>query len=90
MITGATRDEMHDLGGETGWGTEYLGTWGHPRNTMKQGLRPRDVPIRLLAGTTWWTVRLRQAVAGAAATGLVLHDDASLQELADVSKRGVV
>jgi SAM-dependent methyltransferase len=29
-----TCDEMHDIGQETGWRTEYIGEWGHPKNAL--------------------------------------------------------
>jgi len=29
-----TRDEMHDLGRAAGWRTDYIGVWGHPKNTQ--------------------------------------------------------
>ena len=28
-----TRDELHDLGRAAGWNTEYIGVWGHPKNS---------------------------------------------------------
>ena len=29
-----TQDEMHEFGLETGWKTEYIGEWGHPKNKI--------------------------------------------------------
>jgi len=29
-----TQDEMHKFGHETGWKTEYIGAWGHPKNKI--------------------------------------------------------
>jgi len=34
-----TRDEMHAFGREQGYETEYVGSWGHPKNSWVGGFR---------------------------------------------------
>lgn len=34
-----TRDEMHAFGRDEGFETEYLGNWGHPKNSWVRGFR---------------------------------------------------
>jgi hypothetical protein len=36
-----TRGELETLGSCTGWNTEYLGEWGHPRGQVMMRFRPR-------------------------------------------------
>lgn len=41
--------EMHALGSEAGWATEYIGEWGHPKNAWDDAFR-HQMMFRFAAG----------------------------------------